>query len=89
MLTDGNRALKVPDYQRNFSWTKEELSQFIEDKNYIQVNGLEFYNLKSTKVNETPIDIRNNYINYIETTLKNGNTHDIAIYGTSSSAKII
>ncbi|EOO12809.1 hypothetical protein IGA_04823 [Bacillus cereus HuA3-9] len=26
-----------------------------ENKNYIQVNGLEFRNLKSTKVNETPI----------------------------------
>lgn len=61
----------------------------IEDTNYIQVNGLEFYKLKSTKVNETPIDIRNNYINTTETTLKNGNTYDIAVYGTSSSAKII
>ncbi|MEC2448998.1 chondroitinase-B domain-containing protein, partial [Bacillus cereus] len=29
----------------------------IEDKNYIQVNGLEFRNLKSTKVSETPIGI--------------------------------
>ncbi|MEC2486422.1 DUF1565 domain-containing protein, partial [Bacillus cereus] len=49
----------------------------IEDKNYIQVKGLEFRNLKSTKVNETPIgiyitgkgsyiDIRNNYIHHIE-----------------------
>ncbi|PFM38953.1 sugar isomerase [Bacillus cereus] len=30
----------------------------IENKNYIQVNGLEFHNLKSTKVNETPIYFR-------------------------------
>ncbi|PEW82156.1 hypothetical protein CN447_27925 [Bacillus thuringiensis] len=29
----------------------------IEDKNYIQVKGLEFHNLKSAKVNETPIGI--------------------------------
>lgn len=59
----------------------------IEDKNYIQVNGLEFYNRKSTKVNEIPIDIRNYYINYIETTVKNENTYDIAVYGTSTSAQ--
>ncbi|MDA1810961.1 MULTISPECIES: DUF262 domain-containing protein [Bacillus] len=31
ILTDGNRALKVPDYQRNFAWTNEELSQFWDD----------------------------------------------------------
>ncbi|NRS81661.1 DUF262 domain-containing protein [Bacillus cereus] len=31
ILMDGNRALKVPDYQRNFAWTTEELSQFWDD----------------------------------------------------------
>ena len=70
----------------------------IEDKNYIQVKGLEFRNLKSTKVNETPIgiyitgtgsniEIRNNYIHHIEANVKNGNAHGIAVYGTSSSAQ--
>ncbi|EEL61836.1 hypothetical protein bcere0025_54340 [Bacillus cereus F65185] len=70
----------------------------IEDKNYIQVKGLEFRNLKSTKVNETPIgiyitgtgryiDIRNNYIHHIETNVQDGNAHGIAVYGTSSSAQ--
>ncbi|PFI43033.1 hypothetical protein COI72_03440 [Bacillus cereus] len=70
----------------------------IEDKNYIQVKGLEFRNLKSTKFNETPIgiyitgtgsyiDIRNNYIHHIETNVKNGNAHGIAVYGTSSNAQ--
>ncbi|MEC1982212.1 DUF1565 domain-containing protein, partial [Bacillus cereus] len=70
----------------------------IEDKNYIQVKGLEFRNLKSTKVSETPIgiyitgtgsyiDIRNNYIHHIEANVKNGNAHGIAVYGTSSSAQ--
>ncbi|MEN8646167.1 right-handed parallel beta-helix repeat-containing protein [Bacillus cereus group sp. BceL062] len=67
----------------------------IEDKNYIQVKGLEFRNLKSMKVNETPIgiyitgtgsniEIRNNYIHHIET---NGNAHGIAVYRTSSYAQ--
>ncbi len=70
----------------------------IEDKNYIQVNGLEFRNLKSTKVSETPIgiyitgtgsniEIRNNYIHHIEANVKNGNAHGIAVYGTSSNAQ--
>ncbi|MGG5784542.1 right-handed parallel beta-helix repeat-containing protein [Bacillus albus] len=70
----------------------------IEDKNYIQVKGLEFRNLKSTKVNETPIgiyitgtgsyiDIKNNYIHHIEANVKDGNAHGIAVYGTSSSAQ--
>ncbi|PDY26608.1 right-handed parallel beta-helix repeat-containing protein [Bacillus thuringiensis] len=70
----------------------------IEDKNYIQVKGLEFRNLKSTKVNETPIgiyitgtgsyiDIRNNYIHHIEANVKDGNAHGIAVYGTSSRAQ--
>ncbi|MEK5115155.1 right-handed parallel beta-helix repeat-containing protein [Bacillus sp. FSL R5-0677] len=70
----------------------------IENKNYIQVKGLEFRNLKSTKVNETPIgiyitgtgsyiDIRNNYIHHIEANVKDGNAHVIAVYGTSSSAQ--
>ncbi|PEK86251.1 DUF5123 domain-containing protein [Bacillus mycoides] len=70
----------------------------IEDKNYIQVKGLEFRNLKSAKVNETPIgiyitgtgsyiDIRNNYIHHIETNVKDGNAHGIAVYGTSSHAQ--
>ncbi|PER50498.1 DUF5123 domain-containing protein [Bacillus thuringiensis] len=70
----------------------------IEDKNYIQVNGLEFRNLKSTRVNETPIgiyitgtgsyiNIRNNYIHYIEANVMDGNAHGIAVYGTSSSAQ--
>ncbi|MBU5219573.1 right-handed parallel beta-helix repeat-containing protein [Bacillus albus] len=70
----------------------------IEDKNYIQVKGLEFRNLKSAKVNETPIgiyitgtgsyiDIRNNYIHHIEANVKDGNAHGIAVYGTSSSAQ--
>ncbi|MGH0542159.1 right-handed parallel beta-helix repeat-containing protein [Bacillus cereus] len=70
----------------------------IEDKNYIQVKGLEFRNLKSTKVNETTIgiyitgtgshiEIRNNYIHHIEANVKNGNAHGIAVYGTSSSAQ--
>ncbi|PFF20159.1 hypothetical protein CN324_14000 [Bacillus anthracis] len=69
----------------------------IEDKNFIQVNGLEFRNLKSTKVSETPIgiyitgtgsniEIRDNYIHHIEANVKNGNAHGIAVYGTSSSA---
>ncbi|MFJ1121428.1 DUF262 domain-containing protein [Bacillus cereus group sp. MYBK132-2] len=31
ILMDGNRALKVPDYQRNFAWTKDELTQFWDD----------------------------------------------------------
>lgn len=70
----------------------------IEDKNYIQVNGLEFRNLKSTKISETPIgiyitgtgsniEIRNNYIHHIEANVKNGNAHGIAVYGTSSNAQ--
>ncbi|RJE13272.1 hypothetical protein C0U42_16420 [Bacillus cereus] len=70
----------------------------IEGKNYIQVNGLEFRNLKSTKVNEPPIgiyitgtgnyiDIRNNYIHHIEANVKDGNSHGIAVYDTSSSAQ--
>jgi hypothetical protein len=70
----------------------------IEDKNYIQVIGLEFRNLKSAKVNETPIgiyitgtgsyiDIRNNYIHHIEANVKDENAHGIAVYGTSSSAQ--
>ncbi|MGW8754810.1 right-handed parallel beta-helix repeat-containing protein [Bacillus wiedmannii] len=59
----------------------------IEDKNYIQVKGLEFRNLKSTKVNETPIDIRNNYIHHIEANVKDGNAHGIAVYDTSSSSQ--
>ncbi|PFS74346.1 DUF5123 domain-containing protein [Bacillus cereus] len=70
----------------------------IEDKNYIQIKGLEFRNLKSTKVNETPIgiyitgtgshiEIRNNYIHHIEANVKDGNAHGIAVYGTSSSAQ--
>ncbi|MCS3600039.1 hypothetical protein M2370_005251 [Bacillus sp. JUb91] len=70
----------------------------IEDKSYIQVKGLEFCNLKPAKVNETPIgiyiigtgsniEIRNNYIHHIETNVKNGNTHGIAVYGTSSHAQ--
>lgn len=70
----------------------------IEDKNFIQVNGLEFRNLKSTKVSETPIgiyitgtgsniEIRDNYIHHIEANVKNGNAHGIAVYGTSSSAQ--
>ncbi len=70
----------------------------IEDKSDIQVKGLEFRNLKSTKVNETPIgvyitgtgsyiDMRNNYIHHIKTNLKNGNAHGIAVYGTSSHAQ--
>ncbi|UDV85399.1 right-handed parallel beta-helix repeat-containing protein [Bacillus cereus] len=70
----------------------------IEDKNYIQVKGLEFRNLKSMKVNETPIgiyitgtgsniEIRNNYIHHIETNVKDGNAHGIAVYGTSSNAQ--
>lgn len=69
-----------------------------EDKNYIQVKGLEFRNLKSIKVNETPIgtyitgtgshiEIRNNYIHHIEANVKNGNAHGIAVYGTSSSTQ--
>ncbi len=70
----------------------------MEDKNYIQVKGLGFRNLKLTKVNETPIgiyitgtgsyiDIRNNYIHYIEANVMDGNAHGIAVYGTSSSAQ--
>lgn len=70
----------------------------IEDKNYIQVKGLEFRNLKSMKVSETPIgiyingtksniEIRNNYIHHIETNVKDRNAHGIAVYGTSSSAQ--
>ncbi|AJG91226.1 hypothetical protein BG03_5706 (plasmid) [Bacillus cereus] len=70
----------------------------IEDKNYIQVKGLEFRNLKSAKVNETPIgiyitgtgrniEIRNNYIHHIETNVKDGNAHGIAVYGTSSHSQ--
>ncbi|HDR7962730.1 TPA: right-handed parallel beta-helix repeat-containing protein [Bacillus wiedmannii] len=70
----------------------------IEDTSYIHVKGLEFRNLKSTKVNETPIgiyitgtgsyiDIRNNYIHHIEANVKNGNAHGIAVYGTSTSAQ--
>ncbi|EOO24862.1 hypothetical protein ICM_05879 [Bacillus cereus BAG1X2-3] len=70
----------------------------IEVKNYIRARGLEFSNLKSTKVNETPIgiyitgtgsyiDIRNNYIHHIESNGKTGNAHGIAVYGTSSIAK--
>ncbi|HDX9688830.1 TPA: right-handed parallel beta-helix repeat-containing protein [Bacillus thuringiensis] len=70
----------------------------IEDKNYIQVNGLEFRNLKSTKISEIPIgiyitgtgsniEIRNNYIHHIEANVKNGNAHGIAVYGTSSNAQ--
>lgn len=31
ILTDGNRFLRVPDYQRNFAWTKDELNQFWRD----------------------------------------------------------
>ncbi|MGU9546037.1 right-handed parallel beta-helix repeat-containing protein [Bacillus cereus] len=67
----------------------------IENKNYIQVKGLEFRNLKSNKTSETPIgiyitgagsniEIKNNYIHHIETNVKNGNAHGIAVYGTSS-----
>lgn len=70
----------------------------IEDKNYIQVKGLEFRNLKSAKINQTPIgiyitgagsniEIRNNYIHHIEANVKDGNAHGIAVYGTSSSAQ--
>ncbi|PGU99188.1 hypothetical protein COD69_13190 [Bacillus thuringiensis] len=70
----------------------------IENKYYIQIRGLEFRNLRSTKVNETPIgiyitgtgsyiDIRNNYIHHIEANVKGGNAHSIAVYGTSSSAQ--
>ncbi|MBF7155078.1 DUF1565 domain-containing protein [Bacillus albus] len=70
----------------------------IEDKNHIQIIGLEFRNLKPTKVSETPIgiyitgtgsyiDIRNNYIHHIEANVKNGNAHGIAVYDTSSSAQ--
>ncbi|HDR8183723.1 TPA: right-handed parallel beta-helix repeat-containing protein [Bacillus thuringiensis] len=70
----------------------------LEDKNYIQVKGLEFRNLKSAKVNETPIgiyitgtgshiEIRNNYIHHIEANVKDGNAHGIAVYGTSSSSQ--
>lgn len=70
----------------------------IEDKDYIQVKGLEFRNLKSTQASETSIGIyitgtgsnikiRNNYIHHIETNVKNGNAHGIAVYGTSSNAQ--
>lgn len=70
----------------------------IEDKSDIQIKGLEFRNLKSAKVKETPIgiyitgtgsyiDIRNNYIHHIEANVKSGNAHSIAVYGTSSHAQ--
>lgn len=70
----------------------------IEDKNYIQVKELEFHNLKSIKVSETPIgifitgtgsntEIKNNYIHHIETNVKDGNANSIAVYDTSSSVQ--
>lgn len=70
----------------------------IEDKNYIQVKELEFHNLKSIKVSETPIgifitgtgsntEIKNNYIHHIETNVKDGNANWIAVYDTSSSVQ--
>ncbi|MGN4769560.1 right-handed parallel beta-helix repeat-containing protein [Bacillus thuringiensis] len=71
----------------------------IEDKNYIQVKGLEFRNLKSTKVSETPIGIyitgtgsyiviRNNYIHHIEANVKDGNAHGIAVNGNVDSFEV-
>ncbi len=71
-----------------------------EDKNYIQVKGLEFRNLKSIKVNETPIgtyitgtgshiEISNNYIHHIEANVKNGNAHGIAVNGNVDSFEVI
>ena len=71
----------------------------IEDESYIIIDGFEMRNLKTDSKNTVPagvwvfgashhIHLLNNKIHDIGTSVKGGNAHGIALYGTSSPASI-
>lgn len=57
-LLNGNSQYRIPDYQRNYAWKAEEITQLIEDVHNAQQARLERYflgNLVTTLTNDTDV----------------------------------